>query len=225
MHIKTNKFHTLFLGLLCITAACKTKEQVKKKDHLPIYGPKSEVINAVDEFKVGDTIYHHIPFFSFTNQNGKTITSADYKGKIYVADFFFATCPSICPIMTDNLVKVQAKTKGLENFKILSHTVNPEGDSISMLKKYAELMGADERNWDFVRGERDYTYKIAAQGYFQNADVDSLAPGGFLHSAQFTLIDTQGRIRGIYDGTDSSAVNLLIEDVYLLDSLEFKNNH
>ena len=168
---------------------------------------KLEVIGEVD---------YSIDDFSFINQNNDTITQASLTSSIYVANFFFTSCPSICPIMTRNMSYLQDKLSVFPNIRFLSHTVDPVNDTPDKLKSYVSLMqqkniNINLSNWDFVTGDKDKLYQSAAN-YFVNARVDSLAPGGFLHSEYFILIDKQGRVRsgianngnavGAYDGTN-----------------------
>lgn len=140
---------------------------------------------------------HTIPDFSFINQNNMPITQDDYKNQIYVANFIFTSCPTICPTMTMNMRYIQEKLSIYPNIKFLSHTVNPEYDSPEKLKQYAQKMRIDEHNFNFVTGEKDEIYKIA-ESYFVNVAKDSLAPGGFLHSEYLVLIDKEGRVRSGY---------------------------
>lgn len=140
---------------------------------------------------------HKIPSYSFINQNNDTITNEDYNGNIYIVDFFFTTCPTICPTMTYNMRYVQNKLSKYPNIKFLSHSVNPDYDTPERLKEYIKSMRVDESNWNFVTGNKDSIYKIA-QSYFASASVDELAPGGFLHSEQFMIVDKEGRVRSGY---------------------------
>jgi len=140
---------------------------------------------------------HKIPAFSFVNQNEDTIDNLDYEGNIYISDFFFTSCPSICPVMTYNMKYVQKKLSKYPNIKFLSHTVNPEFDTPERLRHYVRSMRVDDSNWNFVTGNKDSIYKIA-ESYFASASVDEFAPGGFLHSEQFVIIDKQGRVRSGY---------------------------
>jgi len=140
---------------------------------------------------------HKIPSFSFINQNNDTITNKDYDGNIYIADFFFTTCPTICPTMTYNMKYVQKKLSKYPHIKFLSHTVNPDYDTPQRLKEYILSMRIDESNWNFVTGNRDSIYSIASS-YFASASIDKLAPGGFLHSQQFILVDKEGKVRSGY---------------------------
>ena len=168
---------------------------------------------------------HVIPAFSFINQQNDTITNTDYNGSIYVANFFFTNCPTICPIMTNKMKYVQDKLSVYPNIKFLSHTVDPENDSPIKLLEYARSMQADLSNWNFVTGDKDKIYKIAAS-YFVNVSEDELAPGGFLHSEYLVLIDKEGKVRsgidingnpyGAYDGTNDADIKILVKDIRVL---------
>ena len=181
--------------------------------HLPYVGPQT------------DSTYHSIPDFAFVNQFNDTISQSDYEGNIYLANFVFTTCPTICPVMTYNMRRVQQKMAQYPNFKILSHTVFPEYDTPEVLLEYANKMEADLSNWNFVTGNREDIYSIA-NSYFVNVMEDSTAQGGFLHSEYFVLVDKEGRIRardddngnniGVYDGTADYEVGLLIDDIKVL---------
>ena len=182
---------------------------------------KLEVIGEVD---------YSIDDFSFINQDNETITNDSLTGSIYVANFFFTSCPSICPTMTRNMSYLQDKLSVFPNIRFLSHTVDPVNDTPEKLRRYVSLMqqkniNIDLSNWDFVTGDKDKLYQSAAN-YFVNASVDSLAPGGFLHSEYFILIDKQGRVRsgidkngnavGAYDGTNEVQMKDLINDINVL---------
>jgi len=182
---------------------------------------KLEVIGEVD---------YSIDDFSFINQDNETITKDSLTGSIYVANFFFTSCPSICPIMTRNMSYLQDKLSVFPNIRFLSHTVDPVNDTPEKLRSYVSIMqqkniNIDLSNWDFVTGDKDKLYQSAAN-YFVNASVDSLAPGGFLHSEYFILIDKQGRVRsgvdksgnvvGAYDGTNEAQMKDLINDINVL---------
>ena len=181
--------------------------------HLPIVGPQT------------DSTFHMIPDFAFQNQFGDTVTSKDYQGSIYVANFVFTTCPTICPVMTFQMRRVQQKFEEYPNFMILSHTVNPAYDTPEVLLEYAEKMQIDLRNWNLVTGTKKSIYAMASS-YFVNVMEDEEAPGGFLHSEYFILVDKEGRIRsreddngnimGVYDGTSEYEVGLLIDDIKVL---------
>lgn len=179
--------------------------------HLQYYGEKELAANGKD------TIYHKIQPFSFVNQDGKTITDKDYEGKIYVVDYFFTTCKTICPKMTTELIRVQRKfayTNGL--IQILSHTVDPENDSVPVLKAYSEMVHADTKTWNFVTGDKKALYDMARNSYLLNATEGDGGPDDFVHSELFILVDKEKHIRGIYDGTDIKSVTNLMEDIKVL---------
>lgn len=184
---------------------------------LPIMGPREAV--SLDG-KV-DTLYHTIPAFSFTNQYGETISNTDMKGKIYVADFFFTRCPTICPKMATHMLQIQKRFGDRDDFRLLSYTIDPENDDVEHLHAYAEKVHAKKGFWHLVTGEKDSIYQIAQKGYFASAMEDKAAPGGYLHSGQFILIDKKGRIRGLFDGTSTSDVNDLYDAIEILYREEF----
>ncbi|MBS1634711.1 MAG: SCO family protein [Bacteroidetes bacterium] len=180
---------------------------------LPVYGEKlTNPNNALDTF------YHTIGNFNLTNQYGETIDKKTVDGKIYVADFFFATCQSICPRMSSNLAEVQKNFLNDPEVLILSHTVNPMHDTVEVLNEYAKGYGAVKGKWHFLTGNKQYIYDLAKNGYLVNALQDDGTPEGFLHSEIFVLVDKKSRIRGTYDGTDSISVDKLIKDIRLLET-------
>ena len=180
--------------------------------YLAIYGEKSY------ESKNGksDTTYHTIQNFSFTNQDGKTVTEKDFDGSVYVTDFFFTTCHTICPIMSNQMERVATHFKGNAEVKFLSHTVDPEIDTVEQLKSYAIKHNSDSKQWMFVTGEKKALYDIARTGYLLNAEEGDGGPDDFIHTQNFALIDKDKRIRGYYDGTDSTQMNQMIKDIDLL---------
>ncbi|MFL5752748.1 MAG: SCO family protein [Bacteroidia bacterium] len=177
---------------------------------LPVFGEK-KAVNPQGT----DTLYHTIAPFRLMNQFGDTITEKTTEGKIYVADFFFATCQSICPVMSSQLTRVQEANKG-NDVLILSHTVNPMHDTVEVLAQYGNKYGAIKNKWHLLTGSKKEIYDLAKNSYLVNALEDDGSLEGFLHSETFLLIDKQKRIRGIYDGTDSIAVNKLIGDIRIL---------
>jgi len=195
-------FYILTISILFISC----KEEAK----LPIWGQK-EFIEGLDK----DTLYHTIAYWSFENQEGEMVSKEDYEGKVYVANFFFTRCPGICPTLTKNMKFVQSETRGL-NVSFLSHTVDPRNDTIERLKWYCENKELDNSNWNFVTGDQNTIYEMGVLSYLVPNSEDALAPGGFLHSDKFILIDTESRIRGMYSGTDSTEVNQLIVDINVL---------
>jgi protein SCO1 len=158
---------------------------------------------------------HRVGAFSFTNQDGKTITDADMKGKICVAEYFFTTCKSICPVMNDNMVAVYTQFRNDKNFAILSHTVDPETDTVAQMKNYSLKFDADVNKWMFLTGAKEPLYKMALNDYLVSV-VDSTKPNeipNFIHTEKFVLVDPDKRIRGFYDGTNKTAVQQLIGDI------------
>lgn len=183
-----------------LVSACGTKEQ-----KLPIFGQR-EVVGA-------DTVYHTIAPFSFVNQDSALITNATFRDNIYVADFFFTSCRTICPIMKTQMLRVYQATAEMPDVKILSHTIDPEYDTVALLHDFAERLGVSSDRWHVVTGIKDSIYKIAQTSYFATAMEDKSEPDGFIHSGAFLLIDKKQRIRGKYDGTKEEDVNRLIVDI------------
>lgn len=172
---------------------------------LPVFGER-QVAN-------GDTLYHTIAPFQFVNQDSAIITNATFQDKIYIADFFFTSCRTICPIMKTQMTRVYEATQAMPDVLILSHTIDPEYDTVALLHDFAERLGAESKRWHFVTGVKDSIYKIAQTSYFATAMEDKTEPDGFIHSGAFLLIDKQQRIRGKYDGTKEEDVNRLIVDI------------
>ncbi|WP_035095291.1 SCO family protein [Aquimarina megaterium] len=160
---------------------------------------------------------HKISPFSFINQNGDTITNDTYKGKIYVADFFFTICPGICPKLTKNMNLIQETYKNDSDIKLLSHTVMPWHDSVPVLKEYAIKNTIDDRKWNLVTGDKDEIYTIAREGYFADEDfIKTQDENSFIHTENFILVDTQGYIRGVYNGTIPLDVKRLMRHIEIL---------
>lgn len=161
----------------------------------------------------GDTVYHTVSDFSLINQDGKTITQKDLAGKIYVADYFFANCKSICPKISSQLERVQKHFASESGVMILSHTVDPKRDTVEALAVYARLHEADSKKWMFLTGDKKQLYDLARHSYLVTASEGNGGPEDFVHTEQVALIDREKHIRGCYDGTDSMAVNHLITDM------------
>lgn len=175
---------------------------------LPIYGERYE--------EGGDTVYHTVGDFAFVNQFGDTVSSKSLVGNIKIVDFFFVDCQTICPKMSSQLKRVQEKIKTVKNVVILSHTVNPESDSVPVLKRYAEEYGAMQNKWHLLTGDKKELYKIAREGYLVNALQGDGGPDDFIHTELFVLVDQKNRIRGFYDGTSATAVDTLIDELKVL---------
>lgn len=182
---------------------------------LPVYQPSNVNAELVDSTLQHVKKYHTIADFSLTNQNGQTVTQKDYEDKIYVADFFFTTCQTICPIMTDHMIEIQEALKEDQEVLLLSHTVTPEIDTVAQLKKYAVEKGVDDSKWNLVTGSKEEIYNLARKSYLAAKDVP-FNPYELIHTENFVLVDTRRRIRGFYDGTDPEAIEKLLEDIEIL---------
>lgn len=189
---------------------------LKPKKTLPIFNPADVNPELVDSTMQYKSKYHTIADFSFVNQNGDTITQKDYDGKIYVADFFFTTCGSICPKMTANLADVQKAVLDNPKVKLLSHTVFPETDSIPVLKAYAVKNGVVDSKWNLVTGDKKEIYTMARKSYLavKLGRPDQLYD--MVHTENFILVDQKRRVRGFYDGTKKEDIQKLIEDINFL---------
>jgi protein SCO1/2 len=180
---------------------------------LPIYNPADVNPELVDSTVQYIAREHKIANFSFINQNGKTITQKDYEGKIYVADFFFTTCGSICPIMTTNLGDVQKAFLHNPKVMLLSHTVTPEIDSVPILKKYAKQKGVIDSKWNLVTGDKKEIYSMARKSYLAVKLGKPSELYDMVHTENFVLVDAQKRVRGFYDGTKKEEIKRLINDI------------
>ncbi|PAM95786.1 hypothetical protein B4N84_04360 [Flavobacterium sp. IR1] len=189
---------------------------LKPQKTLPIYNPADVNPELVDSTVQYKSKYHTIADFSFVNQNGKTITQKDYEGKIYVADFFFTTCGSICPKMTTNLAGVQKAIANNPKVMLLSHTVFPEVDSIPVLKEYAKKHGVIDSKWNLVTGDKKEIYTMARKSYLavKLGRPDQLYD--MVHTENFILVDQKRRVRGFYDGTNKEEMKRLLDDIEFL---------
>ncbi|MBE9464332.1 SCO family protein [Dyadobacter subterraneus] len=198
----------IFFVLIGLISGC---ESGSKK--LPILGERDWVTKKVDGKEVTDTIYNVIPPFTFTNQYGDTVTEKIVENKIYVTDFFFTTCPTICPVMKRQMVKVYKEFKDNPDVMILSHTIDPEHDTPQVLNKFAKDLGVEGKQWQFLTGPKEKIYEIGQKSYLSAAQEDKTAEGGFLHSGAFILIDKEKHIRGMYDGTTEEGTQKLIQGI------------
>ena len=209
---QTKIMHKLIvLAIIFLLIGCNSQQvdSPETKSTLPFIGR-----TIVEEN--GDSTHHQVGEFSFINQNKDTITESYLKGKITIVDYFFTTCPTICPAMTSNMVEVQKKWKSNELIQFLSHTVDPETDTPNKLKRFATNFKADTSNWHFVTGNKEDLYSLGFHSYMVTADKDDIAPGGFIHSSLFILVDQNLHIRGIYDGTKEEEINKLNNDISIL---------
>ncbi|WP_139361684.1 SCO family protein [Spirosoma sp. 209] len=182
-------------------------------EKLPILSRREAVTKVVDGKSVTDSVYQTIPDFAFVSQYGDTVTAKAVANKIYVADFFFTSCPTICPKMKVQLKRVYETFKGNPDVMLLSHTIDPAHDSVAVLREFADNLGISGRQWLFVTGDRETIYDIGQNSYMVTAQQDSSAPGGVVHSGAFILVDKQRHIRGIYDGTTQEGVDKLMNDI------------
>jgi protein SCO1/2 len=193
--------------LIALTATTFTSCTEDRK--LPIYGHK-QVVNGTD------TVYQTIPEFKLLNQDSIFITNQNFAGKIYIADFFFTSCTSICPVMHRHMKDIFDQFKDNPDLMFLSHTIDFKYDKPSTLKKYAQKLGVDGPKWQFAYGSKEEVYKLAEQNYLVAVNEDGAAQGGYIHQGWLVLIDKEKRIRGAYDGTRKEAVAQLIKDIPVL---------
>lgn len=206
---------------ICIFLCTSCDENSSTDPHeLPYLGPVSlEKHIGLEGTMITDTIHFIVPKWVFINQDSSEVSFRDYEGHVYVTDFFFSTCPSICPVMSAQMSRLQDLLKKEHLFgevMLLSHTVDPENDSPEVLKAYAERIGADLTHWNFVTGDQATLYEQARNGYFMTALASDTAAGGFFHSDNFVLVDQHRHLRGIYDGTSNEDVDRLFNDIKVL---------
>ena len=215
------KKYRLFLGVFIVFSIIVLTlfySALKPKKTLPIYNPADVNPELVDSTVQYKSKYHSIADFSFINQNGKTITQKDYEGKIYVADFFFTTCGSICPKMSTNLSEIQTAFAHNPKVKLLSHTVFPETDSVPVLKAYAKKYKVDAFKWNLVTGDKKEIYTMARKSYLAVKLGKPSELYDMVHTENFVLVDTKRRVRGFYDGTNKEDMKRLIADITFLSN-------
>ncbi len=214
------RFRLFFIVLLALSSVIIVLmyQALKPEKRLPVYQPSMVNPELVDSTLVYVKKYHSIADFKLINQNGDTISQADYADKIYVADFFFTTCPTICPVMTANMADIQQIIKGDDEVMLLSHSVTPEIDSVPQLKKYALEKGVIDAKWNLVTGDKKQIYELARKSYLAVLTDGDGGPYDMIHTENFILVDKERRIRGFYDGTSSEEVTQLLEDLKVLKS-------
>lgn len=208
--------YRIFFGVLLVFSIIVISlfyDALKPKKSLPIFNPSDVNPELVDTTVQYISKYHTIADFSFTNQNGENITQKDYEGKIYVADFFFTTCKSICPKMTTNLVDVQKAFLDNPKVKLLSFTVMPDVDSVSILKEYAKINGVIDSKWNLVTGDKKAIYTMARKSYLAVKQGKPDEQFDMVHTENFVLVDSKKRVRGFYDGTNKEEIRRLINDI------------
>lgn len=200
-----NILSLLFIAL--IVSACEGNQQ----SLLPILG-RTEYIDVNGTV---DTVYHSIPDYRFVDQDSMAVTPKTFENKVYVADFFFGTCPTICPLMKAQLIRVHDRFQSNPEVGILSHTIDPDHDTVAYLKNYSERIGINSNEmWHFVTGVKEEIYELGtAAGYMVPIGEDNSAPGGYIHSGAFILVDKDRRIRGFYDGTKTNEVDIMMNDI------------
>lgn len=214
------QFKFLGLVLLIVSAVIISLfyNALQPKEILPVYQPAMVNFELVDSTLQHVKKYHTIADFALTNQNGKLVTQKDYENKIYIADFFFTTCPTICPIMTKNMAGIQDKILNDEDVMLLSHSVTPDIDSVPQLKKYALEKGVKDSKWNLVTGDKQQIYELARKSYIAVKTDGDGGPYDMIHTENFILVDKERRIRGFYDGTDSEEMEKLLSDLEILKS-------
>jgi protein SCO1/2 len=210
------KFFAIFLFVLSAIIITIIYNILKPTERLPVYQPSMVNNELVDSTMQEVRKYHSIQDFKLYNQNGDTITQDFYKNKIYIADFFFTTCQTICPIMTDHMLQIQEKLKNDDDVLLLSHTVIPNYDSVPVLRKYADEKGVIDEKWNLVTGDKKEIYDLARKSYLAAKSSGDGGAFDMIHTENFVLVDKEKRIRGFYDGTNSTAIEDLMHDVEVL---------
>jgi protein SCO1/2 len=213
---KKYKFFGFTMMALSVVLIAVFYAILSPKKILPIYQPDRVNAEMVDTTIQHRKKYHRIADFNLVNQDGRTITQEDYRDKIYVADFFFTTCQTICPVMTKNMYKIQEEIMADTEVMLLSHTVTPDIDTVTQLKRYAEEKGVNTAKWNLVTGDKKQIYELARKSYLAVKDNVFGDPFDMIHTENFMLIDKERRIRGYYDGTSTEDIDRLLEDIKIL---------
>ena len=213
MSIYIRKSHIFFL--IVLVSSSLSCNQASKKE-LPVYNPSDFNPELVDQELQNITKDHTVSSFELINQNGEKITQADYDDKIYVADFFFTSCTTICPIMTNNMAEIQEEFLNNNDVKLLSLSVTPDIDNISVLRNYANEKGVVDSKWNVTTGNKKHIYELARKSYFAVVEQGDGGLQDFIHTTNFILVDKKKQIRGIYDGTDDASIKVLINDIKIL---------
>ena len=216
------KFFGIILFFLSAIIVYLFYNALQPKKTLTIYQPSMVNPELVDSTLQHVKKYHTIADFALINQNGQQITQNNYKDKIYVADFFFTTCPTICPIMTKNMADIQGRIIDDDDVLLLSHSVTPEIDSVAQLKKYALEKGVNDRKWNLVTGDKKQIYELARKSYLAVTTDGDGGPYDMIHTENFILVDKERRIRGFYDGTKQEDIEKLMADMKILKASYLK---
>lgn len=210
---KGYKNFAIVFGVISVIIIALIYRTLNVYQPLDIYQPSMVSTELVDSTIQHQKKYHKIADFSLINQNGETINNDTYKDKIYVADFFFTTCQTICPIMTDHMYQIQKALKDDPEVMLLSHTVTPEIDTVEQLKRYALKKGVDDAKWNLVTGNKKEIYELARKSYLAVRDYGDGGPFDMIHTENFMLIDKKRQIRGFYDGTNAEDIKRLLDDI------------
>lgn len=211
----------IFLGLIFVVNSCSTSADNEKVLALPIVGERDVEYSMVDGVEVSDTLYHHVPEFKYINQDSVLVTSEELKGKIWITDFFFTSCPTICPPMTSQMKRLSEMMLDLEeHVQFISFSIDPDRDTPSKMRDYIEDYQIKATNWQFLTGDEEATHLLAKE-FFNGAERNEEIDGGFGHTTYFALVDTEGLVRGIYDGTDPLKVDDLEKDLRKLLKIEY----
>ena len=200
---KSIPFRLFFVVVCACWLACSCAPDKGKR--LPIFGER--------ELVHGDTVFHVVGEFQLLDQDSNLVTEKTVHGKIYVADFFFTSCRTICPIMKTQMLRVYQEIKDDPEVLLVSHTIDPKHDTVALLRDFAERLGVESNKWHFLTGNQDSIYSLAQRSYFVTTMEDQAEPDGFIHSGAFLLVDKERRIRGKYDGTAEDDVNRLLSDI------------
>lgn len=220
--MKSFKGIWMIVMALVVFTSCGEDKKVRV---LPLIGQYDIEYKTVDGVEVEDTIYPTIPAFTYLNQDSTEVTAESMKGKIWVADFFFSTCPTICPTMTTQMKRLQAMTKDLENdLQFISFSINPSYDQPTTLRRYIKHHGITANNWQFLTGDEAGTHELGVKSFLVHVASDEEAEGGYAHSPAFTLVDKEGIVRGVYIGTDTKDVDRLEKDLRKLLKYEYGVN-
>ena len=203
---------SIYLSVIFLIVAC-TAEKTTEKEKFPKLGRPEVVERMVDGELVQDTVPHRIPAYKLINQDSNWVTPKTMEGKVYVADFFFTSCPTICPTMKKQMLRVYEAYKDNDEVGIISHTIDPEYDTVPLLKDFSERLGVQAPKWNFVTGTKEEIYELGQKGYMVTAMEDENEEGGYIHSGAFILVDKERHVRGVYDGTMEEDVDRLIQDI------------
>lgn len=218
--MKTIQILVPFVALALLTGACRGKKE--KVRVLPIIGNYDIEYKTVDGKEVQDTIYPKVPDFSYLNQDSVKITSKSMKGKVWIADFFFTSCPTICPKMTSQMKRLSILTKDIEkHVQFLSFSIDPDHDQPQKLREYIKRYGITAKNWNFFTGDEEATHALGVEYFQVFANKDIASEGGYAHSPAFVLVDREGYVRGVYVGTETEQVDLLEHDLRKLLKHEY----